>query len=207
MAKKQSQKDLTTEEKIKEAASKVFQKKGFSGTRTRDIAEEAGLNLALINYYFRSKQKLFEIIMAEKLSSFFMDFIPLLLSEDSSPEEKVRLVSENYINLLLENPDLPVFVMSAVHNNPKHFANIVKGAELIQDAPLVAQLKKINPNMKFEHFFMNLMALCIFPFIIRPAISLISKPIRKNFETLMQERIELIPMWMQQMVKQKWKKF
>jgi len=54
---------LSTEEKIKAAARKVFLRKGFSATRTRDIAEEAGINLALLNYYFRSKQKLFEEVM------------------------------------------------------------------------------------------------------------------------------------------------
>lgn len=58
--------DLSTEQKIIEAARKVFTRKGYSATRTRDIAEEAGLNLALLNYYFRSKQKLFELVMAEK---------------------------------------------------------------------------------------------------------------------------------------------
>jgi len=62
--------DLSTETKIKEAARVVFYKKGFSATRTRDIAEEAGINLALLNYYFRSKEKLFEIIMFETFSAF-----------------------------------------------------------------------------------------------------------------------------------------
>ena len=196
-------KDLSTEQKIKEAAATVFQKKGFAGTRTRDIAEEAGLNLALINYYFRSKQKLFDIIMEEKLRSFFMNFIPLILDDNSTPEEKIKLVSKNYINLLLENPDLPVFVMNAIYSDPRRFAKIVDGVQMIQHAPLATQLNKKNPEMKFEHFFMNIMALTIFPFIMRPAISIISDPIGKNFEALMKERIEMIPKWMDAMVKTK----
>ena len=202
-AKKTEPKDLSTEQKIKEAAATVFQKKGFAGTRTRDIAEEAGLNLALINYYFRSKQKLFDIIMEEKLRSFFMNFIPLILDDNSTPEEKIKLVSKNYINLLLENPDLPVFVMNAIYSDPRRFAKIVDGVQMIQHAPLATQLKKQNPEMKFEHFFMNIMALTIFPFIMRPAISIISDPIGKNFEALMKERIEMIPKWMDAMVKTK----
>ena len=61
MAKKsEAIKDLSTEQKIKNAARKVFTEKGYAATRTRDIAEAAGINLALLNYYFRSKQKLFE---------------------------------------------------------------------------------------------------------------------------------------------------
>ena len=202
-AKKILPKDLSTEQKIKEAAITVFQKKGFAATRTRDIAEEAGLNLALINYYFRSKQNLFDIIMEEKIIAFFKNFIPLILADDLSPEEKIKLVSKNYIGLLLESPDLPIFVLNAIHSDPAHFAKIVQGAELIQHSPLVAQLKKINPKIKFEQFFMNIMALCIFPFIMRPAISQISDTINKDFESLMKERIELIPKWMDAMLKVK----
>ncbi len=73
MAKKDTEKavDSSTEEKIKEAARVVFMKKGFAATRTRDIAEEAGINLALLNYYFRSKEKLFELVMFEKFQKFF----------------------------------------------------------------------------------------------------------------------------------------
>ena len=62
--------DSNTETKIKAAARSVFHKKGFAGTRTRDIAKEANLNLALLNYYFKSKQKLFELIMLETLKEF-----------------------------------------------------------------------------------------------------------------------------------------
>lgn len=65
--------DTSTEEKIKEAARTVFHKKGFAATRTRDIAEEAGINLALLNYYFRSKQRLFELIMVETTAAFSDD--------------------------------------------------------------------------------------------------------------------------------------
>lgn len=201
--KKIQPKDLSTEQVIKEAAIKVFQKKGFAATRTRDIAEEAGLNLALINYYFRSKQNLYDIIMEEKVIAFFKNFIPLILADNLTPGEKIKLVSKNYIGLLLENPDLPIFVLNAIHNDPAHFKRLVEGAELIQHSPLVEQLVKINPEMKFEQFFMNIMALCVFPFIMRPAISQISDSINKNFEELMKERIELIPKWMDAMIKEK----
>ena len=64
--------NLSTEEKFKEAARVVFTRKGYAATKTRDIAEEAGLNLALLNYYFRSKEKLFEIIMLEKITQLFV---------------------------------------------------------------------------------------------------------------------------------------
>ena len=70
--------EQTTEEKILEAASEVFTEKGFAGTRTRDIAEKAGINLALLNYYFRSKEKLFEQVMKIKVVLLFGKIFPIL---------------------------------------------------------------------------------------------------------------------------------
>ena len=71
------QNEVTTEDKILSAASKVFTEKGFAGTRTRDIAEEAGINLALLNYYFRSKEKLFQQVMKLKIVLLFGKILPI----------------------------------------------------------------------------------------------------------------------------------
>ena len=77
-------KDSSTEEKIKIAARHVFHIKGYAGTRTRDIAEEAGINLALLNYYFRSKEKLFEIVMMETLRDFLQSLTSVFNDMESS---------------------------------------------------------------------------------------------------------------------------
>ncbi len=82
--------DLSTEEKIKEAARKVFTQKGYAATRTRDIAEEAGINLALLNYYFRSKEKLFEIVILEKIHILLGKIGPAMMDEHTSIEQKVE---------------------------------------------------------------------------------------------------------------------
>src|SRR6187402_1350284 len=98
MAKKKIQAaDHSTEEKIKVAARKVFLKKGFSAARTRDIAEEAGINLALLNYYFRSKKKLFDEVMQEKIRTLIETIIPILNNPTSSLEEKIKLLVTNYL--------------------------------------------------------------------------------------------------------------
>src|SRR3954470_11364138 len=109
--------DSSTEEKIKNAARTIFHKKGFAATRTRDIAEEAGINLALLNYYFRSKEKLFDIVMAERIDKLFSVLAPLLFDEDTSLEEKLQKITDQYITMLLEHPDLPIFVLSEIRNN------------------------------------------------------------------------------------------
>src|ERR1700712_1244053 len=118
--------DQSTEEKIKEAARTVFTRKGFAATRTRDIAEEAGLNLALLNYYFRSKEKLFEIIMAEKMQKFFGVLSPIVNDATTSLEKKIEQMADKYVELLSANPDLPIFVLTEVRNNPEQFAKLVQ---------------------------------------------------------------------------------
>src|SRR6476620_8054618 len=100
------------EEKILAAARKVFLEKGFAATRTRDIAEEAGINLALLNYYFRSKEKLFQLVMIEKVQLMFGVLLPIINNGELELETKVERIVENYIKLLSENPDLPLFVLS-----------------------------------------------------------------------------------------------
>ena len=100
-------KDISTEEKIKNAARIVFQRKGFAATRTRDIAEEAGINLALLNYYFRSKEKLFDIVILETLSHFLQTMVSVFNDESTSFEKKIELIAENYINFGIEYPDAP----------------------------------------------------------------------------------------------------
>src|SRR5690606_26669343 len=87
--------DTSTEEKIIKAASKVFTQKGYVATRTRDIAEEAGINLALLNYYFRSKEKLFQLIMAEKLQLLFSVILPIVNNDDLTLDEKIETLVED----------------------------------------------------------------------------------------------------------------
>src|ERR1700678_2054851 len=102
----------STEEKIKEAARRVFTRKGYSGTRTRDIAEESGYNLALINYYFRSKEKLFDIIMLEHMQTFIHSVMGIVNDSTTSLNEKIASLIAHYIDMLIKNPDLPIFVLS-----------------------------------------------------------------------------------------------
>src|ERR1700677_3379868 len=99
-------KESSTEERIKEAARKLFTQKGFAATKTRDIAAEAGINLALLNYYFRSKEKLFEIIMLENMEQFIRGVALTLLDEKATVHEKIEMLISSYIDMLTKEPDL-----------------------------------------------------------------------------------------------------
>ena len=117
MAKRKKIEDVSTEEKIKQAARKLFTEKGFDAVKTRDIATEAGINLALLNYYFRSKEKLFDIIMVENFERFVQQLIPILGNESLSLDEILVQVTSSYIDMLKDNPDLPFFIMNEMRSD------------------------------------------------------------------------------------------
>ena len=191
---------ISTEERIKAAARKVFHQKGFAGTRTRDIAEEAGINHAMLNYYFRSKKKLFEIVMTETMAYFFQGVGTILNDESTSLEEKIERVVANYINLLLEEPELPTFMFNEVRANPEPFvANtpILKALEhsvlARQYAEAVAQGRITEPNLM--HTVLNVISLVIFPFIAQPIFTALSRTDKEAYKSLMLQRKTLIPQW------------
>jgi len=194
--------ELSTEEKIKAAARIVFTKKGYAATRTRDIAEEAGINLALLNYYFRSKEKLFELIMMEKMTSFFGVITPILNDTSLDLEEKFVAISEKYTKTLLENPDLPLFILSEVRMNPDQFVNKLPVGKALE-SHFIKQLHERRPDLHPVHLLMNLLGLTVFPFIIKPVLVTAGALNEKAFTAKIQERIALIPKWMNAILKAK----
>ena len=201
MAKKPNiETDLSTEEKIKEAARKVFTQKGFAATRTRDIAEEAGINLALLNYYFRSKEKLFDQIMMERMQQLFGTLIPIITDPNNPLEAKIELIVTHYIDMLLENPDLPIFVLSEMRKNPEFFRNKLPIASFLEQSKFVAQLREKRPDINPIQFLLSILGMAVFPFIARPAFSALPAVQETGYLNLMQERKKLIPKWVKAML-------
>jgi len=192
---KEAKPDLSTEEKIKDAARKVFTQKGYAATRTRDIAEEAGINLALLNYYFRSKEKLFEIVILEKMQILLGKIGPTIMDERTSIEQKVEQIAEHYIDTLVANPDIPLFVLGEIRNNPDKFANLVRTKTKIVDSAFFKQLAERRPDIDPLHFILNMLGLIIFPFIGKPLLQLITGIKPERAVTLMKERKTWIKTW------------
>jgi len=204
MAKKKvPEADISTQEKIKEAARKVFTQKGYAATRTRDIAEEAGINLALLNYYFRSKEGLFEIVMMEKLQQLFGSLFPVLNEEFTTLEKKVELVANAYIEMLGNNPDLPLFVLSEIRADPERFGQRIQAGKLLRESHFIKQLRERRPDLHPLQFVMSLMGMMIFPFVGRPVFQAIGAINAKDYAALMEERKTLIPKWVNAMLKVK----
>ncbi|MEP6793148.1 MAG: TetR/AcrR family transcriptional regulator [Saprospiraceae bacterium] len=197
--------DPTTEEKIKNAARVIFTQKGYAAARTRDIAQEAGINIALLNYYFRSKEKLFEIIMLESMQGFIHSISGVLNDEQTSLQEKIQILVSNYIDMLTIQPNLPLFVLSELRSNPQELILKLNFKEKLihshffiqlQQAILEGKIPPIHPL----HFIMNIMGMIIFPFVGSPILKNIGDLDENTFNALMQQRKILLPKWIEAMM-------
>lgn len=196
------EKELTTEEKILLSASKVFTEKGFAGTRTRDIAEEAGINLALLNYYFRSKEKLFEQVMKVKMVLLFGQIVPILTNEKTNLEEKIDLVINKYFEILSKNPNLPLFVLSEMQKKNSEVKSIIPVNKIFKNSVILKQIKERKPELNPSHFLINLLSMTIFPFITKPVFNTFDLMNETEFQQFVEERKRLVPIWIKTLLNQ-----
>lgn len=194
-------KDNSTEEKIKAAARTVFSQKGYAATRTRDIAEAAGINLALLSYYFRSKEKLFALIMQEKVQQLFGSIIPVLIESGTTLEEKIRLIVARYSAMLVNHPDLPLFVLSEIRNHPAAFMEMTHIQKVFKQSDFIRQLKEANPEVQPVHFLMNILGMILMPFVGMPVFKLLTGKTDSAYLKLIEQRKELVPGWVMAMIR------
>jgi TetR/AcrR family transcriptional regulator len=190
--------DQTTEEKILTAAKLVFVQKGMAGARMQDIADEAGINKALLHYYFRNKEKLFEVIFMEAASKLFPR-INQIFSSDQPLFEKIESFCEQYITVIMENPYLPLFVLNEINRDPEYFLqkvwagnarpNPVKFLEQIEREVKKGTIKRISPL----HLLLNLISMSIFPFVSKPMLQKNLGLDELQFRAVMEQRKKEIP--------------
>ncbi len=162
-----------TEQNILKAAKKVFVEKGMAGARMQEIANEAGINKALLHYYFRSKEKLFEAVFTEILSKLIPNISELLLSK-LPLFEKIEKFAEHYIDTLLENPSIPVFILHELNRDPEGIARKIKSLG-IQPKVFINEVKsEIEKGTIIQidpfHLIVNLLSMCIFPIVSQPIL-------------------------------------
>jgi len=177
--------DRETEQIILEAARTVFIRRGTAGARMAEIARTAGVNQALLHYYFRSKERLANAVF-ERIASQIFPALVLTLGADISLDEKVERLVAVYLENLSRNPFLPGYLLSELHHHPERLPQFVTRAMGAEPAgvmsPLLLKLgAQIDEQVAAgamraiapEQFAINLMSLCIFPFAARPMLRLV----------------------------------
>src|SRR5512132_2377585 len=111
--------DRETEQRILDAARTVFIRRGTAGARMQEIAAEAGVNQALLHYYFRSKDRLAQAIFREAAGRLLPAVARVLGADDLSLEEKVQRFVHLYIDTVRQNPFLPGYILAELHQHPQ----------------------------------------------------------------------------------------
>ena len=185
-------KDQNTEQIILIAAKNIFQRKGMDGARMQEIADEAGINKALLHYYYRSKQLLFEAVFKNAFS-LLAPQLNKILNDESSLEDKIKNFTSSYITFISKHPYLPNFVIQEINRSPDfsknlkenpNFPNLEAFKEQVNDDVKNGLIKPI----KAEQLFINILSLSVFPFIGSPLIKTIGNIDDVQFKQLIEER-------------------
>ncbi|HLV14194.1 MAG TPA: TetR/AcrR family transcriptional regulator [Xanthomarina sp.] len=199
-------KDNTTEEQILIAAKNIFQSKGMDGARMQEIADEAGINKAMLHYYYKTKQLLFEAVFKSAFSLLAPE-LNKILNDDSSIENKVKNFTSNYISFILKHPYLPNFIIQELNRNPDFILKIQENTTLLNIEKFKSQVelevsKGILKPIKGEQLFINILALNIFPFVAKPLIKAFTKEDDKGFKQIMEQRKTEVSEFITQAIKQ-----
>ncbi len=186
-----------TEKKIFDAATELFLEKGVDRTSVREIANKAGINLALMNYYFRSKENLFDTIFSSLVKRNSEELIRILNS-DQELFEKIEQYVEVYIEMLSENPLLVSFVMAILHRSRERITEMKAISSLYATDQFTKQLldeaKKGNIRRTDPtHFFVDMLSLIAFPFAIKMLVMDKNNFSEEEFQQFINERKKRVP--------------
>lgn len=189
--------EKNTEELIIEAAKKVFVKRGLAGARMQEIADEAGINKAMLHYYYRSKDKLFEIVFNEAFSK-VIGRLSEVIGQQMPLEEKIRAIVAHYITSIEETPYLPIFVLNEINQQPDMivkrlssfpgFLNVLGFMKEVVEGGKKGIIKEVSP----VQLFLNIVSMCIFPFVARPLVQGILMQDNVQYNILIEERKTLV---------------
>lgn len=200
MTKINKEDSLSTEERIKQAAITVFTKKGYAATTTRDIASEAGINTALLNYYYRSKEKLFNIIMNERIERLFVSVRPVFNDESLTLDQKIDRICCGYIDIATEDANLPIFVLNEIKNDPEPFIRKIGLESIVGSSHFVKQIRERKPGIDPTHILLTMFGMLLFPFAIQPAFVSSGIYSETQYRKLMEQRRELVPEWVRKIL-------
>lgn len=189
-----------TETQILHAAKKVFISKGLEATSMSDIAAEAGISRPSLHYYFRTKENLFQAIFKDIIEE-FMPQLGEIIRGGETPEKKVRLFVNQYVDLLAGTPLAPHFVINQIYRDPEGMAklfievesrhgNIAYAVKLLDEFAKKQKLK----NFDAQQFCLSLYGQCIFPFLVSPILkaALLDRDPERYRDTLEQHKKTVI---------------
>jgi TetR/AcrR family transcriptional regulator len=197
--------EAATEQRILDAARVVFLRDGTAGARMQEIAAEAGVNQALLHYYFRTKERLSAAVFQQVASRIFPALVQTLGAEISL-DEKIEKLITIYLDNLSQNLFVPGYLISELHHHPERVQQLLSGAigadpKVVMPALLKTLERQINERVrdgtmrpiKPQQFVINLISLCIFPFAARPMLSIVFGMDDAAFMRFIEQRKKELP--------------
>lgn len=181
-----------TEQKIFDAAHEVFVQRGLDGAKMQDIADRAGINKALLHYYFRSKEKLFETI-ARAILNRNVPVIRGIIESDLVLETKIERLIAQYIAVVSRNSYLPIFLISEMNKHPDRFFGSIFPQELprpevfvrqVNEAVAEGRIRAVDPR----HLIVNVMSMCLMPFVAKPMLRVLLGMTSEEWDKFIQQR-------------------
>lgn len=188
--------EVKTEEKILDAAEQVFQQKGLGGARMQEIADIAGINKALLHYYFRTKEKLFGEIFNKAISINQPIFLNVLNS-DMPLKDKIEEFVDKYLKLIKSKPFIPLFIINQLNQEPNFIAKILSEKLVFDFSKFEKQLNDEYEagniiKISAQHLIADIFALCAFSTLAKPMLKMIFKMDDKDYKVFFDERKEHI---------------
>ena len=146
--------------------------------------------------------------MLENLQQFIEGIKEILNNRETSIEQKIEIIVTNYIDLFVQQPDLPLFVLHELRTHPKEIISKIDRDKFISKSYFMQQIKEAAKEGKVApvnplHFLMNIVGLTIFPFVASPVLRNIGGLNQQDFNSLMEERKKLIPKWIKAIMQKK----
>ena len=187
-----------TEQEILEIARKHFVRKGFAAARMQEIADEAGINKAMLHYYFRSKDKLYHEIVKQTLN-FMIPKLVKAIEYEGTFWEKIEKLINTYIDTLSEHPDIPFFIIAELSQKRERFIEELKNKSVHFPTAQKFMMEMMNEmaqgNIKeFPpiQLFLNIIGMTVFPFMTKPVFQTIFEVPEKDFDEMMMQRKKVI---------------
>jgi AcrR family transcriptional regulator len=184
--------NASSEQRIKDAARKVFLMKGFAGARVQEIADEAGMNRVLVNYYFRSKERLFQVVFQEAMSGIDKR-LSVVVSSDVSIKDKITQVVEGYMTQAMIDPHVEVFLVNEFNQHPDLMRQVFQESRAAE--AILGFVRELNEahereEIRYSGFqvFLTVMSTCMFPFVAQSMMQNVLGLAPDSYAALMRQR-------------------
>lgn len=184
----------SAEQRIFDAAHELFVLKGLDGAKMQEIADRAGINKALLHYYYRSKEKLYEMV-AKAVISRAIPVIRNLVESEEALEQKISRFIDFYIELISRNPFIPLFIINELNKHPDRFFDTILPKDLpkpqvffrqVEEEIAAGRLRPIKP----QHVLVNIVSMCVFPFVAKPMMQIVLGLSQEEINQFLAERKE-----------------